>query len=112
MLHALKKVAPTWFTPASQEKEEKPTRFMIRPLTPPERESVMEMGVMQFVIHPGRYADVIRMGVSGWENMLDENNEPLEYKSSEHWRIPGDIRIDLALEILNRSRIEDEETKN
>jgi len=112
MLKALKKVAPEWYTPVSQEKEEKPARFKIRPLTPPERESLLESDGIFFVIRPAKYADILRMGITDWENMVDENEQPVEHKTIEHSRIPGPIRIDLALEILNRSRLQDEETKN
>ncbi len=118
MLKALKKIAPDWYTPNSQKKkknqkkEDNPARFKIRPLTPPERESLMESDGVFYVIRPVRYADVLRMAVSDWENFIDEDGKPVEHKATEHWRIPGPDRIDVALEILNRSRLLDEEAKN
>ena len=110
-LKALSKIAPDWYTPDGQKDKPNPTRFKIRPLTPPEYESLLEVEGINFVIRPGRYADVLRMGLVDWENFSDENDQPVSHSIADHARIPGPIRIELATTILIRSRLTPEEKK-
>lgn len=109
---ALNKVSPSWYTPESEKKEKKPTRFKLKPLTPPEMESIYTATEMGLGIPPANYGQVLKMGIVDWENFLDENGRDIKCKWTEHHRIPGDLRFELAMEVIDRSQISGDESGN
>lgn len=112
---ALNKVSPAWYTPECEREEEAPTKFKLRPLTPAERESVMDVMDAEgnLGIPPKNYGKVLRIGLLDWENFNDpETGKPMKASPVNHPRIPGDIRLELASEILIRSGLSEEEQKN
>lgn len=111
-IKALSKVAPDWYTPESEKNSNSPTRFMLRPLTPPEKESVMEFSSNNFVIPPHNFGKVLAMGLQDWENFNDDQGQKIKCSIANHPRLPGDIRMELANEILIRSNISEDEEKN
>ncbi len=113
-INALTKIAPTWYTPESEKDSDDPTRFKIRPLTPPERESVTELDDDgSFNIPPKNFGQVLRLGVVDWENFNDaETGKPIKFSYTNHWRIPWEIRLELAGQILISSQLSGDEEKN
>ena len=111
-ISALKKVAPSWYTPEKERGKESPTRFKLRPLTPPELESVFEQVGDGFGVPPKNYAQVLKYGITDYDNFPDDNGKQLKCSVVNHSRIPSDIRFELAVEILSMSQIDEEEVGN
>jgi len=88
-------------------------RFRIRSLTPPELESVMEFTAGGFGVPPRNYTAVLRLGLLGWERFEDpDTGRDYKISLSNHNKIPSDIRMDLAGEIVQRSRQTEDESGN
>ena len=111
-IKALSKLAPEYYTPESEKESANPTRFKLRPLTPAEKESVTVYENGQFQIPPRNYGQVLRMGLVDWDNFLDNRDKPVKCTFVNHDRIPSEIRLELAGEILTRSNIDEDEEKN
>lgn len=113
-IQALRGVVAEWYTPSSEEGEEKPTRFKLKPLTPPQMESVMELSAGSGISIPLKnYGEVLKMGVVDWENFDDpETGMPIKASFSNHHRIPSTIRIELGAEIISRSSLSGDQEKN
>lgn len=112
MITALKKVSASWYVPEQEKESDKPTRFLLKPLTPSQREECMEVGKNGLSIQPYQYKKVLSFGLTGWENFIDESGVDLGFNKSNFELIPGTLRIELALEILVRSSLGDDEIKN
>lgn len=106
------KLTPSWYTPESERGEENPTRFKLRPLTPPEKESVTVFENGELSIPPRNFSQLLRMGVVDWEHFEDEKGNELECIPSNHSRITSDLRFELATEIIIRSELSGSERKN
>lgn len=113
-IHALRGVAAEWYTPSSEEGEDTPTRFKLKPLTPPQLESVMELSAVSGISIPLKnYGEVLKLGLVEWENFDDpETGAPVKVSFSNHHRIPSTIRIELGAEIISRSSLSGDQEKN
>lgn len=111
-ISALKKIAPSWYTPEAERGSNNPTRFKLRPLTPPEMESVFEQVGDGFGVPPKNYSTVLKLGITDWETFDDENGKALKCSPVNHQRIPAAIRFELAVEILGMSQMDEEELGN
>ena len=115
MLQA-KNMSPDWYTPESEEDEEKPSKFKIKPLN---GEQFMEVVADS---ETDRSGDIrlngrglklaLRYGIIDWENIEKENGIPLKFSVHNLKLLPMEVLSDLASEIVNRSAMEDDETKN
>lgn len=105
-LHEDEKVSPRWFTPTSQEDEEPPTRFRIRPLTSPE---FTEVGRN---LREPNLNMAIGFGLIGWENFLSKNDTQIVFKRSKFSKIPKKDYAEIANEIYYISSLTEEEAKN
>lgn len=113
MIHALKKVAPTWYTPVAEEDEESPTRFKLRPLTPPQLELCLVASPSGgFLFAPSKYSEILRYGLVEWDGFTDEDDVSIECHSRNHYRIPMDTRMELAGELLIMSQLTEADRKN
>lgn len=121
-IKALSKVIDAWYTPESERTEEdddeitsnpNPTRFKLRPLTPPQLESVMQSQPGVGIVVPiSRYSEVLKMGLIDWENFTEENGKELKPNFTNHHLIPQKIRMELGSEIIDISQIDEEDSKN
>lgn len=113
-IHALRGIAAEWYTPGSEEGEENPTRFKLKPLTPPQLESVMDLSATGNISIPLKnYGEVLKMGLVDWENFNDpEMDQPIKAGITNHHRIPSTIRIELGAEIISRSSLSGDQGKN
>lgn len=109
---ALKKVSTSWYIPEQEKDSDNPTRFLLRPLTPSQREECMEISYAGLRIQPAQYKKVLAFGLAGWENFIDDSGVNVEFTRNNFDLIPGSLRIELALEILMRSNLGDDEIKN
>lgn len=109
---ALRKVAPSWYTPEGERGSDDPTRFKLRPMTPPELESVFEQTSAGIGVPPKNYAMVLKSGITDYDSFMDENGKPLKCSPVNHSRIPSEVRFELAVEILNMSQLDEDESGN
>lgn len=113
MIRGIKKVAPTWYTPIAEEDEEMPTRFKLRPLTPPQLEScLVTSGSGGFSFPPSKYSEILRYGLVEWDGFTDEDDVVIECHPRNHHRIPMRIRMELAGELLVMSQLTEDDQKN
>lgn len=109
---ALNKITATWYTPEDQKEEERPARFKLRPLSPSELESVMEVTNEGLGVPPKNYGQVLKLGLTDWENIDDTNGRPIKHKWTEHNRLNNALRFELTMKILDGSELTEEEVGN
>ena len=113
-IQALRGIAAEWYTPSNEEGEDSPTRFKIKPLTPPQLESVMVLSDAGNITIPLKnYREVLKMGLVDWENFNDPDSEqPIRVGLANQDRIPSTIRIEIGAEIISRSSMSGDQEKN
>lgn len=105
-------VAPEWYTLEGYEEDSKPPKFQLRPLTPPEREQVMDWYGTDFVVPIRNWDRLLKMGVLGWENFTDEHGKDIPFEAQNFKRIPEPARMELAGRLMYLCRLQDEDAKN
>jgi|GEM_PF-2376695 len=100
----------------SENPDEKPTRFKLKPLTQIELLEVMSEGDSlsdgSFVPnHTGRLI-LLRRGLVGWDEVYDSNGEKKEFSKSEANNLPAQVLGEIANEIILRSVLTEEEKKS
>jgi hypothetical protein len=117
MLKALNPLTPEWYTPKSDEGNDSPTRFKIRPLSGVEG---MDLELFRDVEGntriSGRSAKMIlRHGLSDWEN-FGSDADKLDFKPGNPdeniARLPMAIADELVAEIFRRTVMQETERKN
>lgn len=112
-IQALSGVAESWFTPESEKGEEKPTRFKCKPMTPSQRENVMEyLDGGSIGIPIKNYAQILKMCIVDWENFSDVKGNPVKCSFTNHDKIPATLRMELAAHIIVESMVSEEQEKN
>ncbi len=110
MIKPVKKIAPYWYTPVSEEgNEEDPTRFKIKPLTPEQMDEVMHGAKMDgesMSLSAIGVKRALRVSVIDWENF------DCKFTSSNISKIPWEVRQDLVGEIINGSLMDEDDEKN
>lgn len=113
MIHGLKKVAAVWYIPESEKDEACPTRFKLRPLTPPQLESCLVVSAQGgFSFPPSKYNEILRYGLVEWEHFTDDMDAEIECHSRNHDRVPMNFRMELAGELLVMSQLTEDDRKN
>lgn len=117
MITAIKIVAPAWYTPASEEGKEKPTRFKLRGLTGMEMMEVFEgyrsLPGGEVAVGAPAYRAALRCGMTGWENVTDENG-PVKFErvmDDNISRLSFNLIFELFGEIMARTELTEEESK-
>lgn len=110
-------IKPDWYTPEDEKEEESPTRFKLKPL-----DGIQYMDVMSEVAKnldgdiqiTGRGLKlVVKWGVVGWENFVDpDTGKEIKYSPHNMQRVPPLVLSELVSEILERSEIGEDQTKN
>lgn len=99
-------VSPYWYTP-EKETGDNPTRFMLKPLTQEQVEQVSDVTFDKgFHVPVRNYSRVLRFGVIDWENF--EGKFSIEGLD----KLPPSARFDLALELITKSFVGEEDLKN
>lgn len=112
-ISALKKVSPVWYTPDSEKDSDAPARFRLQPLLPSQREQCMSYtSEAGFHIPPKQYQAVLGYGVVDWENISDEDGQKLRCSPGNLDRLPGTLRMELAMELLMMSQLTEADAKN
>ena len=105
-INAITKIAADWYTPESEREEENPTRFKIQPLN-----GLQHMEVLNDLYKSGPF-NALRYGLVGWENFSDENGKEIKFSAKNIERIPPLLLSELSTEIVNRSELGEDATKN
>lgn len=108
------KLAPNWYTPATvDEDDEKPPRFLLRPLTSPEVLEVWEhydeakkrVGSTGLLI-------AAKHSITEWENVENETGKPLKCNRLNIDKLPFFMLAEIGGEAVQRSLVEEAEAKN
>lgn len=98
-----------WFTP-KQEEGDQVTRFKLKPLTGSQNLDISAE------LSAGRISAAqkiaIRYGLQDWENLVDQNDQVVDYSKENIDLLGADILAMLANAILNHSQMDDEQRKN
>ena len=112
-IKALRGVSVEWYTPEDQRDDDSPTKFLLKPLTPPELEQVMEaLPDGSIGIPISNYSRVLKLGLKDWENFTDDEDKPIKATFVNHYRIPQQYRIELGAQILALSHLSGEDAGN
>ena len=115
-LYALGTMRAEFFTPESQKDDDNPTRFKIKGVDGANINTVMEGATfrddMLFLSASGIRA-ALKFGLVDWENMLDpETESEIKFKQGKIRLIPWKEQQEIASEIVDRSNLMGEQTKN
>ena len=58
------------------------------------------------------YHSILMLGLKGWQNFTDGDGKEIPFSAENIKRIPAPYLQDIAIEILNRSELKDEQIKN
>lgn len=111
----IENLTPTWFTPESEKDAEKPTRFLLRPLNGEELDQVMHGASFKdggMSLTPDGIRAALRFGIKDWENFEESSGRAVKCSFPNHAKLPWSVRLMLAIEIINRSQLTEEEEKN
>ena len=115
---ALTGFTPTWFTPTDQRDKDidRPTRYKLKPLDGIQFLEVAANGDTQadgtfMPNHKGRLL-LLRNGIKGWENVVDHDDETLEFNIARIKFIPAPHLVECVNEILERSALGAADEKN
>ena len=103
---------PEWFTPESQEKETKPARFKIAPL------STFDLLDMVGLVNTGRIVNrtemvaILRRCLIDWDGVEDAQNKPLECKEDNFAFLPLDTMNEVCERIGKISNVSEDDRKN
>ena len=110
------KIVPVWYTPKSEEKEENPASFKLKPLNGLEYTDVIantsnDAGGESKLSERGvRLA--IKHGLLDAKNLIDEHGNEIKLKHVGHGVLPMNILIELAGQIIDLSSMSDDDIKN
>ncbi len=109
-------LAPTWYTPVSEEGSEDPARFKLKPLNRADLDMVFEGRTTDsegnLILTARGIEHALRVGLVDWENVLDENDKPLKFRIANFRYLPWAIGQELAGELVNMSFLAEDEAKN
>lgn len=102
------RLAPEWWTPASQADESDPAQFLLAPLP-----SAIYLNA-RACVDDGRYGDAAVMvadaTVKGWRGVVI--GEDAEFSRGKIRELPPGLLTEIATEVLTRSTLSETERKN
>lgn len=113
-IRATEGLTPSWWTPPSEKDEDRPTRFLIAPLTGAQQDEVLEGATIEdgrLMLTAAGIRRAIRYGLRDWEN-FDGEHGPIPFSHAATDKLPWSVRRLLAGEIVNRSDLTGDEVKN
>lgn len=103
----LRGIVSEWYTPDSEKDEEAPTRFKLKPLTPPQMEGIMEILPSGGIGIPIKnYSQILKMAIEEWENF------DAKCVFTNHDKIPQEVRIELGARVIEISQLSEDELGN
>jgi len=113
-IKALEGLVPTWYTPAGQDEDDKPTKFKCQPLDGQQYAEVsdhVKVAGSRIVISAEGQSLCLKYGLIDWENFNDSAG-PVAFIPSNHRLIPFATRVDLTVHIFASSSMSGEQEKN
>lgn len=118
MATALARLVSDWYTPKSDIGSDTPTKFHLKPLN---KVAIMQLsGMMKydengvaFFSYEG-IMHTLQLGVIGWSNFFDADDKEVVFTSNKHLnitRLPEDVIDELFVEILDMSKISEDDKK-
>lgn len=115
-IKALNPFAPFWYTPASEQGDEKPTRFKLRGLdgvelgyVSPELQVDDVQGTVSGITGKGLEL-ALKYGLLDWEN-FENDQGPVKFSVHNFRLIPYVMRAELAMRIIAASYVQEAEKK-
>lgn len=110
-------LAPVWFVPESEKEieEQYQTQFKIKPLTGSQYAEVMAPVLTaenSEGFPPKSIKAALRYGLLDWKNVLNDKNQPAKFSPYNVEKLPGEVLLAIAAEIVNLSSLGEEEIKN
>lgn len=107
-------VSPVWFVPKSQESEEQPARFRLKPLTGGDLLDVQgEIDIERDTVTGKGLKFLIKKGLVGWEQIEDENGRALACSGpAALLYLDQSILTELASKIMEISTFREDQAKN
>lgn len=107
------KLVADWYVPTSQQEAERPARFKLRGLTGQQWLDVMfGEGAGKLALTAKGVNQALQYGLIDWEGIEDEDGQPLKFRPQLLDAIPAMLRVELASEIVNRSKLTEDDAKN
>lgn len=97
------KVSPRWFTPSSEEDEENPLQFRIKPLPGMQHLEILQKQDLRAAL---------LSGLIDWKNFFNKHGNENKFKLSKLDALPALILSEVANEIIRISKLTGEEQKN
>jgi len=107
------KLQPYWYTLESEREDDNATKWFIKPLTPAQKEQLTtsdEFGHLGF--HMKSYDKALAFALKDWNNLNNEDGDPVKYSIANMELIDDVDRTYLALEIYTSASLKAEEIKN
>lgn len=106
-------MTPEWYTPDSQEGMDDATRFRVVGLTGAELLELNQyMDSTTGAVQGPGLVQACRVGLKGWENVVDEEGRNVTFNRIAIARLPAEIIAEVGAKIISLSVLDDEETKN
>jgi len=111
-----KNLGSSWYTPESEEGNEKPARFKLKELNREQMDDSLVGARMDdnkriHLSPPGTIA-ILKHGIEAWEEFDDDEGEKIDCLQANHCRLPWDLGKELAAEILNQSMLDGHEDRS
>ncbi|PCJ12477.1 MAG: hypothetical protein COB04_17675 [Gammaproteobacteria bacterium] len=104
---------PSWFTPKKElENEDDPTRFNVKPLTGEQMTEVFFVLGDDLQLTYLSQKVLIKYGLIGWDNLIDDSNKSLEFNLENIGKLPPFVRVEIAANIFENSKLGAEQRKN
>jgi hypothetical protein len=104
----------SWYVPEGYEGDPDAPRFLLRPMT---QQQVAEVSLAgradgKAGITFDQLQLTLRYGLADWENVVDHNGKKLKCNTATMQHLPNDLRLELFIEIQNRSELKEDDAKN
>jgi hypothetical protein len=105
-------LVPEWFTPTSQEGEDNPARFKVKPLDSKEMVEVQAFHTAEKGIGAQGLYHAFEISIIEWENVNDGQGKALKCTRTNVKAIPIDVIAEAGAHAISISFLSDDEIKN
>ncbi len=109
------RLAPSWYTPKSEQDEANPTRFRVQPLDGLQHMEVLgevELRDGRAIISARGFRLCAQGGIVGWEGVSDGDGKPVEFAPSKLRLVDADVLLEVGLHIYNLTEFGEDAEKN
>ena len=114
-IKAAEGVSEYWYTPESEQDEENPTRFKLKPFNEDQKVDVLT-GISinendDVMLNASAIRRSLKYGLVDWEH-FEGSGGPIRFGRNNFRLIPWDIQVELAGELIRVSTISEADEKN